>query len=178
MIFNFRCIHDFKRKVSDVRSETAAQPPPPPTSTAAPSTLTSFRPCTQSEVRRIIMQSPVKSCTLDPVPTFLMREFIDLLLPCVTMMVNGSLIAGRLPDSHKHAIITPRLKKSGLDPTDIANFRPISNLTFLSKVVERAVAIQLNAHLFTNGLLPRYQSAYRKKNTQLRQPCYVYGLIS
>ena len=118
-----------------------------------------------SEVRSIIMQSPVQSCTLDPVPTFLVREFIDLPLPYVTMMVNGSLIAGRLPDSHKHAIITSRLKKSGLDPTDIANFRPISNLTFRSKVVERAVAIQLNTHLSTstNGLLPRYQSAYIKK---------------
>ena len=57
-----------------------------------------------SEVRSIIMQSPVQSCTLDPVPTFLVREFIDLLLPYVTMMVNGSLIAGRPPDSHKHAI--------------------------------------------------------------------------
>jgi len=91
------------------------------------------------------MQSPVKSCTLDPVPTFLVREFIDLLLPYVTMMVNGSLIAGRLPDSHKHAIITPHLKKSGLDPTDLANFWLISNLTFLLKVVERALAIQLNA---------------------------------
>ena len=109
----------------------------------------------------------------------MVREFIDLLLPYVTMMVNGSLIAGRLPDSHKHAIITPCLKKSGLDPTDIANFRPISNLTFLSKVVERAVAIQLNAHLSTNGLLPRYQLAYRKKHsTETAMPCYVYGLIS
>ena len=111
------------------------------------------------------MQSPVKSCTLDPVPTFLVRDFIDLLLPYVTMMVNESLIAGRLPNSHKHAIMTLRLKKYGLDSTDTANFRPISNLTFLSKVVERAVAIKLNAHLSTNGMLPRYQSAYRNKHS-------------
>jgi len=155
----------FDKKISDVRSATAGQSPPLSTSTAAPPTLASFKPCTQTEVRRIIMQSPVKSCTLDPVPTFLLREFVDLLLPYVTTMVNESLMAGRLPDSHKHAIITPLLKKPGLDSTDVANFRPVSNVSFLSKIVERAVAIQLNAHLSANGLLPRYQSAYRKKHS-------------
>ena len=48
--------------------------------------------------------------------------------------------------SQKHAIVTPRLKRSGLDPTDIANFRPVSNLTFMSKVIERAAASQLNTY--------------------------------
>jgi len=46
---------------------------------------------------------------------------------------------------------------TGLDRTDIANFRPVSNLTFMSKVVERAAASQLNAYLSANGLLPRHQ---------------------
>jgi len=48
-------------------------------------------------VRRIIMQSPAKSCTLDPVPTFLVREFVDLLLPFLTTLVNTSLMQGQLP---------------------------------------------------------------------------------
>ena len=52
------------------------------------------------------MQSPVKSCTLDPVPTFLVREFVDLLLPFLTM-VNTSLMQGQFPASQKHAIVTP-----------------------------------------------------------------------
>jgi len=100
----------FDKKVNDVRSATAGLPPPPATRTAS-SSLASFRPCTQTEVRRIIMQSPVKSCTLDPVPTFLVREFVDLLLPFLTTMVNTSLIQGQLPASQKHAIVTPRLKR-------------------------------------------------------------------
>jgi len=50
-------------------------------------------------------------------------------------------------------------------PTDIANFWPVSNLTFRSKVTEGAAASQLNAYLSANGLMPRYQSAYRKKHS-------------
>ena len=80
-------------------------------------------------------------------PTFLVREFVDLLLPFLTTLVNTSLMQGQLPGSQKHAIVTPRLKRSGLDPSDIANFRPVSNLTFMSKVVERAATSQLNAYL-------------------------------
>ena len=94
-----------------------------------------------------------------------------------TSVRNTSLMRGRLPASQKHAIVTPRLKRSGLDPTDIANFRPVSNLTFTSKVIERAAASQLNTYLSANGLMPRHQSAYRKKHYRLKQPCYASGLM-
>ena len=117
------------------------------------------------QVRRIIISSPVKSCSLHPVPTFIVREFVDLLLPYLTCMVNASLAQGRLPSSEKHAIVTPLLKKPGLDIGDMANYRPVSNLTFISKVVERAVAIQLSDYLMSNSLLPRCQSAYRKRHS-------------
>jgi len=108
------------------------------------------------------MASPTKSCSLDPVPTFLLREFIDLLLPYVTSMVNASLVQGRLPVSQRHAIITLRLKKPGLDAAEMANYRPASNVSFASKLVERAVAIRLHSYLSSNNLLPSCQSAYRK----------------
>jgi len=80
-------------------------------------------------------------------------------------MVNASLHQGRLPTSQKHAVVTPLLKKPGLDTADMANFRPVSNLTYMSKVVERAVSVQLNEYLKDNGLLPRCQSAYRKQHS-------------
>ena len=100
--------------------------------------------------------------SLDPVPTFLLREFIDELLPYLTLMVNASLVQGRMPASQKHAIVTPLLKKPGLDIADMNNFRPVSNVSFMSKIIERAVAIQLTGYLAANDLLPRYQSAYRR----------------
>jgi len=111
------------------------------------------------------MTSPIKSCSLDAVPTFLVREYVDLLLPYLTSMVNASLTQGRLPISQRHAIVTPLLKKAGTDSADMANFRPVSNLSFMSKVVERAVANQLTEYLSANNLLPCFQSAYRKKHS-------------
>ena len=111
------------------------------------------------------MNSPVKSCSLDPIPTFLLSKFADLLTPFITAIVNASLTQGRLPSSQKHAIVTPHLKKVGLDASDTANYRPVSNLSFLSKVVERAVVRQLNEYLGQHDLLPRFQSAYRQHHS-------------
>ena len=67
-----------------------------------------------------------------------------------------------LPTSQHSAVVTPRLKKSGSDQADVCNYRPISNLTFMSKVVERLVCCQLVAYLEQNGLLPELQSAHRR----------------
>ena len=64
--------------------------------------------------------------------------------------------------SQKAALITPVLKKPMLDPDDAKNYRPISNLTFISKMIERLVAQQINDHLKECWLLPRLQSAYRR----------------
>jgi len=76
-------------------------------------------------------------------------------------MINASLWHGRLPDTQKYAIVTPLLKKPGLDVNDMANYRPVSNLTFLSKVIEWIVAQQLNDYLAANNLLTGKQSAYK-----------------
>jgi len=113
-------------------------------STSASSSLSCFRQCTEKEVRRLFMSAPVKSCSLDPVRTFQIHEFVDLLLPFITKMVNTSLAQGRLSTSQKHAIVTPLLNKPGLDTSDMGNYRPVSNLSFMSKLVEWAVASQLN----------------------------------
>ena len=93
------------------------------------------------------------------------REFIDMLLPYLTQMANASLSQGVLPAPQTHAIVTPLLKKAMLDTADMNNFQPVSNLTFMSKVVERAVSTQLNGYLTDNNLLPRHQSAYRKRHS-------------
>jgi len=60
--------------------------------------------------------------------------------------------------------VTLLLKKTGLDTADMSDFWPVSNLSFMSKVVERAVASQLTEYLSANGLLPCLKSAYRKRH--------------
>ena len=99
--------------------------------------------------------------------TFLIKEFLDTLLPFLTRLCNVSLQEGRLPSSQTTvtAIVTPALKKHGLDPNDMKNYRPISNLSFMSKVVERIVVRQLLQYLDANGLLPKLQSGFRRHHS-------------
>ena len=124
-----------------------------------------FQPCNVSDVQSAIMRAPSKSCTLDPLPTDILKKFLPELLPFVTDLCNAPLLQGYLPLSQRHAIIRPRLKKAGSDPSDVQNYRPVSNLTFMSKIVERLVCHQLVAFLERLRLLPSLQSAYRSKHS-------------
>jgi hypothetical protein len=121
-----------------------------------------FQPFTEEEVSRVITAAPSKSCELDPIPTDILKQFLPELPPFIAKMCNASLHEGMLPVSQRQAIVIPRLKKSGSDPADVQNYRPISNLSFMSKVVERLVCRQLVTYLEQNGLLPDLQSAYRR----------------
>ena len=76
-------------------------------------------------------------------------------------MFNWSLEHGSVPSSFKSAYITPLLKKTDLDPADVKSYQPISNLTIVSKLLERLVSLQLVKYLKDNNLLPDLQSAYR-----------------
>ena len=129
--------------------------------------FTAFQPCSTEEVRKFLIRSPPKSCSLDPLPTFILREFLVELLPFICIMCNVSLQHGRLPESQKAAIVTPIFKKHDPDPDDVKSYRPISNLTFISKVIERIVASQLTGYLQMNRLLPDHQSAYRHSTETL-----------
>ena len=105
-------IQFFEKKVESVRASTANCPPSSlPPQPAVNSTLTELRVCSEEDVRRGIMTSPTKSCTLDPIPTFILRDSLDVLLTYVMAIVNASVCDGRLPASQKTALITPLLKK-------------------------------------------------------------------
>ena len=102
---------------------------------------------------------------LDPLPTQLLKTNVDILSPVITRIVNLSLTTGKFPSSQKSAIITPLLKKASLDPESLKNYRPVSNLTFVSKLLERIVAKQLRDHLSQHQLYEKHQSAYRKRHS-------------
>ena len=137
---------------------TLPQLPPPC------NTLESLRLVTQEELRKIIMSSPSKSCVLDTVPTWFLQETLDAHLPALTTMVNTSISSGVFPSSAKSAVVTPLLKKTSLDPTVHKNFRPVSNLTFLGKSIERVVLRRMKHHMDSNNLNEVYQSAYKPKH--------------
>ena len=122
----------------------------------------SFQLLSCKQVKHLILSSPCKSCCLDPLPTNILFQNIDLFIDCITSIVNDSLANGIMPLCYRKAVISPLLKKPNLDVNELKNYRPVSNLPFLSKIIEKAVALQLNEHLNKNKLFEQHQSAYRK----------------
>ncbi len=62
-------------------------------------------------------------------------------------------------------LLNPCLKKSNLDPTILSNYRPISNLSFISKALEKAVLVQLQSFLESNSIFEKFQSGFRKHHS-------------
>jgi len=114
---------------------------------------------------RLLGRAPCKQCDLDPAPTWLVKRATDVLAPVIAAVCNASLQSGFLPASQKQARVTARLKKPSLNPDDLNSFRPISNVTFLSKLVERVVARQFTAHANKHDMFPVRQSAYRQDHS-------------
>ena len=121
--------------------------------------LEKFRIVHQDEVRKIITSSPSKSCALDPIPTSILKLCLDELTPVLTLIVNTSLKFADFSPKLKRAFILPLLKKVILDCEILKNFRPVSNLSLLSKLVERIVCVQLVDHLKAHNLYEVFQSA-------------------
>jgi len=123
--------------------------------------LTSFSTASCDEIRKIILASPTKSCELDPLPTKLLKQCLDYLLPAITSIVNKSLSQICVPTPFKRAVVRPLLKKSNLDKEVLKNYRPVSNLPFISKILEKVVATRLENHINSHSLHDHAQSAYR-----------------
>ena len=106
--------------------------------------------------------SPKKACSSDAIPTWLLKETKEEPVSTITEIINVSLSTGEVPSSYKHVLVTPLLKKASLDRNVLKSYRPVSNLPFLSKILEKVVANRLEAHMKNNSLYDPLQSAYRK----------------
>ena len=131
-----------------IRSSTSpsTSPSSPPTSpSTGPSNLCrllNFAPLSEDEAQKLISNTGKKYCALDPMPTPLMLECLDTLLPVIASQINLSLEYGVFPDIWKGAIGYPLLKKVDLG-SSFPNLRLISNLSYISKLTEKAVCQQL-----------------------------------
>ena len=85
----------------------------------------------------MFQKAPVKSCELDPIPTWLLKQLAPYIAPTICHLCNLSLKSGIFPAQLKHARVRPLLKKSTMDPDDPNSYRPISNLPYLSKLIEQ-----------------------------------------
>jgi len=162
-------------KVDAVRTSTAATPSYDVPFKATTSRLGSWTAVTVDEVEKLIASALNKTCQLDPAPTWLVKEMLGLLAPFVALLFNKSLDTGCSPAEFKQAVVCPLLKKSGLDTAEMKNYRPVSNLSFLTTLLGKVVQDRLQAFLDSNDLMPHTQSAYRKFHSTETTVSKVYN---
>ena len=100
-----------------------------------------------------------KICELDDIPTYLTKDILPAVLKTITQIVNMSLTTSTFPLDWKTVIIKPLIKKAGLELSK-KNYKSVSNLCSLSKLVEHCMLKQFFKHCDNNCLLPDFQSAY------------------
>ena len=128
--------------------------------------LTRFEPTNEEEVRQIIKSHGLKCSPEDPVPVELILPNLDIFIPFWVEMVNLSLESGSM-DGLKTGILNPLIKElsSLTDTENYKNYRPVTNLVLISKLVERVVQIRLEDHMVRNNLLTTKNYAYRKAHS-------------
>ena len=122
--------------------------------------LSIFAPTTAEEVKEILKDKGIKTSSEDPLPVDILKEVTDEMIPALVVLVNMSLSEGSM-NGIKSSVIDPLLKKLGLDSEIYKNFRPVNNLVFLSKLVERIVNKRIDAHMAENNLHNKKAFGYK-----------------
>ena len=155
----------FVKKVDNIRASTNGAAPATFLKAGINCHLPVFDPVTVDELTRIVRSAPNKQSSLHSSPTWLLKDCVDLLTPCLVTVLNHSLESGHFPSSYKDSFITPLLKKPGSDSSTPKNYRPVSNISVASKMLERVVSSRMIADLEKHQLLPSHQSADRKEHS-------------
>ena len=135
-----------------------------------------FDQTTNTEITAICSATK-KTCVLDPLPANQLTDNITRIVPAITRITNTSLDEGVMPKSLKHAIVRPLLKKPSLDKDTLSSYRPVSNLTQLSKVIEKVVALRIMTHVSDQQMVECFQSAYRKNHSTETVLLYVTSAV-
>ena len=169
--------HFFINKVQNIRDSflnnhssnmefqcSTTMPPVVTPDNSTSSSLSEFIPCTDNEIKDILKSTGFKVAPSDILPTQLLSASKDVLIPHLTSLVNLSLSTGCF-ESIKEGIICPSLKSMTVDHNLFSNYRPISNLPFLSKLIERVVLSRLQSHLHYINFANHTQYGYKKKHS-------------
>ena len=127
--------------------------------------LATLRPVTSGEVMNMLTSMPLKSSPQDSFPPSLLKLCPDIFAQIIAKLANMSFSAGVFPSGYRIASVTPLLKKDGLVPDNPANFRPISNLNTVSKILERLFLARLLPHVLASPNYNSFQSAYRRNHS-------------
>jgi hypothetical protein len=127
----------FNDKMARIRDSSADAPPPAFTDIPPGVGLPAFTAVTTADVTTIVRRLPDKASAADPILTSVLKAISDFVSPYVTKLLNRLLVAGHFPAEFRRAFITPIVKRAGLDINDVDSYQPISNLSVLSKTLER-----------------------------------------
>ena len=152
-------IHDSIPPSSSIVREQVT--PLPALSSQSEGHLNCFQETNIDELRRIIVKHGVMVGPEDLLTPYLIKNHLDVLLPHFVNLVNLSLSTSSC-DGIKEAHIVPILKSINLDKEMFNNFRPVSLLSFISKLTERVVHMRINSHLDSNSLNNNSQYGYKK----------------
>ncbi len=117
----------------------------------------------EEELYKLVKSAKPTTCMLDPIPSKLLKEVLPEVIDPLLAIINLSL--GYVPKTFKLAVIKPLIKKPQLDPKDLVNYRPISNLPFLSKILEKVVSSQLYSFIEKNYICEDFQSGFRPSHS-------------
>ena len=120
-----------------------------------------FHPLSCDVLSSLISKLNKTTCVLDPFPTKLLMSHLFYIIDIILCIVNLCFSSGVFPTACKSSIIFPLIKKQGLDPEILKNYRPVANLSFISKIIEKAIATQIHDHLINNDIVDNFQSAYK-----------------
>ena len=137
-------------------------------------TFSHFRLVTEADVLRYMRETRKTCCSLDPINVSKLGEAYESAAPAVGTIINSSFDKGHFVASEKRGLIRPYLKKIGLDVNNLSNYCPVTNLTHLSKIIERAMHDQLVPFLDEVGVVSHYQSASRKVHSTETALCKIH----
>ena len=113
--------------------------------------------------RQLRLLKTSKGTGLDGIPARLLKDVAPSISAPLTAIIDLSISSAVLPEEWKYARVVP-LYKDG-DKKCMDNYRPISVLPVASKILERAVQIQLLQHLDTSSQLSPFQCGFRKNHS-------------
>ena len=151
----------FVDKVTNIRAHISPPVSDPSIVVTCTSTFNHFNPVSLLELTDLVNQLKTSSCPSDVIPTHLFKEVWESIGPSVLLIINSSLAAGVVPLYFKKAVVTPLIKKPNLDTSILANYRPISKLPFISKILEKTVLVQLHSFLHLHNIFDPFQSGFK-----------------
>ncbi len=159
----------FASKVEKIHSEINVTPPAKVTLSTctdpAFAYLTKFPIVTTSDTITLIKGLKPKVCLLDPLPAFMFKDYASQLAPAVCTIINTSLSTAVVPKELKVSIITPIYKRKQLPVDQLSSYRPIAQMPFVAKLLERHVSQHLRLYMENNAINDVFQSAYRPNHS-------------